>query len=64
MAKDAKYYFNTTTGEVEVGRPSSWVARMGPYSTREEAQHALERARARNEEWASEQEPPAAGDAS
>jgi len=51
MSTDAEYYFNTETGEVEEGKPSSWTHRMGPYPTREEAAHALERAQQRNETW-------------
>ena len=37
-----EYYFNTKTGEVEEGKHSSWMDRMGPYATREEAAHAYE----------------------
>ncbi|MGC5166560.1 SPOR domain-containing protein [Luteimicrobium sp. DT211] len=51
MSTDVEYYFNTQTGEVEEGKPSSWTHRMGPYRTREEAAHALERAQQRNETW-------------
>jgi hypothetical protein len=54
MSTDAEYYYNTETGEVEEGKPSSWVSRMGPYRTREEAAHALDRARARNQQWSSQ----------
>ena len=50
MAK--KYYYNTKTGQVEAGRGFfSWFSRMGPYATREEAQHALEIAAARTAAW-------------
>ncbi|UZN01714.1 SPOR domain-containing protein [Cellulomonas sp. S1-8] len=47
----AEYFYNTRTREVEEGRNSDWSQLMGPYATREEAQHALDIARARNEEW-------------
>lgn len=46
-----EFYFNTSTGEVEEGPMSSWENRMGPYSTREEAQRALETAKKRTEAW-------------
>ncbi|MCF2706387.1 hypothetical protein I6E29_03800 [Arcanobacterium haemolyticum] len=43
-----EFYFNTATGEVEEGKQSSWLHRMGPYSTREEAARAYEVAVERN----------------
>lgn len=46
-----EYYYNTRTHEVEEGRRSDWSEVMGPYATREDAAHALERARARNDTW-------------
>lgn len=46
-----KWYFNTRTNEPEYGRRSQWDEIMGPYETREDALHAWERVRARNEEW-------------
>ncbi|QAY62945.1 SPOR domain-containing protein [Xylanimonas allomyrinae] len=46
-----EYWFNTQTHEVEVGRRSSWSHLMGPYGTREEALHALDRARERSDAW-------------
>lgn len=45
----AEYWFNLNTQQVEEGRQSSSMNRMGPYPTREEAELALEKARARNE---------------
>ena len=48
---DQKYYFNTSTGEVELGYVSGVSHRMGPYDTREEAARALEIARERNAQW-------------
>ena len=45
------FWYNPTTGEVEEGRQSPWTERMGPYPTREAAQHALERAAGRTEAW-------------
>lgn len=49
-----EYWYNTTTGEVEQGRRSSWESRMGPYPTREAAQAALEKAARRTDAWEEE----------
>ena len=46
-----EFYYNLETGEVEEGRVSEGLKLMGPYATREEAERALARARARNQEW-------------
>lgn len=51
---DSKWYFDTKTGEVAQGKIISWDNRMGPYDTKEEAQHALKIAAERNDaadEW-------------
>lgn len=47
----AQFWFNTATGEVEVGRRASWEHLLGPYETREEAQQALSKARERSQAW-------------
>ena len=36
---------------MEEDRLSDWSQLIGPYQTREEAEHALEKVRARNEAW-------------
>ena len=46
--KDLKYYYNLETRQVEQGKVSSYDNRIGPYDTREEAEHALEIAKERN----------------
>ena len=46
-----EFYFNTKTRQVEVGKPSSWTHRMGPYPTREAAERALQLAQVRTETW-------------
>ena len=46
--EDLKYYYNLETRQVEQGKISSFDNRIGPYGTREEAEHALEIARERN----------------
>ncbi|WP_324651103.1 hypothetical protein [Georgenia sp. H159] len=46
-----EWYYNTRTGEVEQGKKSGSLHRMGPYPTREAATEAYERAADRNEAW-------------
>jgi hypothetical protein len=41
MAKD-EYWFNTKTNEVEIGKQSLSLERLGPFDTFEEAKNALE----------------------
>jgi hypothetical protein len=41
MAKD-EYWFNTKTNEVEIGKQSLSLERVGPFATYEEAKNALE----------------------
>ncbi len=41
MAKD-EYWFNTKTNQVEVGKQSLALERLGPFETFEEAKNALE----------------------
>ncbi|PLA13194.1 hypothetical protein [Corynebacterium riegelii] len=38
---DDKFYYNPETGEVTQGKVASWDKRMGPYDTREAAEHAI-----------------------
>ncbi|MEJ5944612.1 SPOR domain-containing protein [Pseudokineococcus basanitobsidens] len=45
------WFYNVSTGEVEHGPQSLGRTLMGPYGTREDAQHALETARARTRAW-------------
>jgi len=46
-----EYYYNMRTRMVEHGRQSPWEHLMGPYGSHEEAEQALEIAKARNLEW-------------
>lgn len=46
-----EYWFNIKTHEVEEDRMSDWSQLIGPYKTRAEAEHALEKVKARNEAW-------------
>lgn len=44
---DDKWYYDTSSGEISQGKSSRWENRMGPYDSRQEAEHAVEIARAR-----------------
>jgi len=46
-----EYWYNVQTHKVEEDALSDWTQLIGPYKTREEAEHALEKVRARNEAW-------------
>ena len=46
-----EFYLNSRTGEVEQGKQSGSLHRMGPYPTREAATEAYERAAVRNKAW-------------
>ncbi len=49
-----RFWYNMRTGEVEQGFVSQSADRVGPFNTREEAEHALEKLRANSEKWAAE----------
>lgn len=51
---ERRFYFNLTTGQVEEGKQSSVLRRMGPYATYQEAAEALARAQQRSEDWDAE----------
>ncbi|MBT1002132.1 SPOR domain-containing protein [Paenarthrobacter sp. DKR-5] len=46
-----QYWYNVKTHQVEEDAQSDWTQLIGPYQTREEAEHALEKVRQRNESW-------------
>lgn len=46
-----QYWYNVRTHQVEEDAQSDWTQLIGPYQTREEAEHALEKVRRRNEAW-------------
>ena len=46
-----EYWYNVKTHEVEEDAMSDWTQLIGPYKTRAEAEHALEKVKARNEAW-------------
>ena len=49
---ETEYWFNLKTGEVEVGKQSIALFRVGPFKTREEAENALETIAERAADWA------------
>lgn len=46
-----EYWYNLSTGEVERGQQSAVTSLWGPFKTYEEAAHAMDRARERNDAW-------------
>jgi len=50
-AQMTEYWYNVNTHEIEEDAMSDWSQLIGPYKTREEAEHALEKVKARNEAW-------------
>jgi len=51
-----EYWFNTHTGQVEVGKQSIALHRLGPFSSREEAERAPEVIAKRAAAWREEEE--------
>ena len=45
------FWYNMKTGEVEFGFESPSVDRVGPFDTKQEAEHALETLRANSQKW-------------
>ncbi|TFD33262.1 SPOR domain-containing protein [Cryobacterium cryoconiti] len=57
MSQDTEhqYWYNMRTGAVEQGMQSPSADRVGPFATRDEAEHALEKLRANSAKWAAEE---------
>lgn len=55
MAKE-QFWWNSRTGEVEQGKQSLSLERVGPFDTREEALRANEILAERAKQWAEEDE--------
>lgn len=51
---ESKYWYNIRTGDVELGRESPSVDRVGPFDSKEQAEHALETLRDNADRWAAE----------
>jgi len=58
MAEDTEhqFWYNLRTGAVEEGMLSLAVDRVGPFKTRDEATHALDKLRANSAKWAEDDE--------
>ena len=52
---DHQFWYNMRTGAVEQGMQSPSTDRVGPFATREEAVHALEKLRANSAKWAADE---------
>ena len=48
---EAEFWFNTKTNEVEIGKQSIAVYRIGPYKTSSEAERALEILANKSKQW-------------
>ena len=53
---ETEYWFNSKTNQVEVGKQSIAIYRIGPFKTRTEAEQALAILAARSKAWLEEQE--------
>ncbi|WP_418906938.1 SPOR domain-containing protein [Glutamicibacter endophyticus] len=53
---EGQYWYNVQTGGIEHGPQSDWSALLGPYPTEEAARGAMDKVRARNEEWDEEED--------
>jgi hypothetical protein len=62
MNEDQSWWYCLKHGNVEQGPGCPGKDRLGPYATREEAEHALDRVRERNEEWDAQDEVPPSHD--
>lgn len=49
MSKPKQYWFNTKTNQVEQGRKTLAIYRIGPFATKEEAERAYEIIKERNQ---------------
>ncbi len=54
--QEVEYWFNTHTGQVEVGKQSIALHRLGPFATREEAERAPDVIAKRAAAWREEEE--------
>ncbi len=54
--ESVQYWFNSRTGQVEVGPQSLALHRLGPFKTREEAERAPEIIAARASAWRKEED--------
>ncbi|MFM6977769.1 MAG: SPOR domain-containing protein [Micrococcales bacterium] len=53
---ETEFWFNTKTNQVEVGKQSIAVYRIGPFKSRQEAQNALVHLAKKSAAWREEEE--------
>ena len=58
MNEDQSWWYCLKHGNVEQGPGCPGKDRLGPYASREEAEHALDRVRERNQEWDAQDDVP------
>ena len=54
--QETEFWFNMQTGEVEEGKQSLALYRVGPFDSREDAENALEIIAARSAAWADDED--------
>ncbi len=54
MGEQQEYWFNSKTGQVEVGKQSAAIFRVGPFATRKEAENAKQLLAERAAAWRAE----------
>ena len=54
--ESVQYWFNTHTGQVEVGKQSIALYRLGPFASREEAERAPQIIADRSAAWRAEED--------
>lgn len=54
--ESSKYWFNTHTGQIEMGKQSLAVYRLGPFDTEEQARNAPQIIAERAAAWRAEEE--------
>lgn len=52
--EDTQFWYNSKTGAVEQGAISPAPDRIGPFATRNEAEHAMDKVRENSARWAAE----------
>jgi hypothetical protein len=51
MAEESQWWWSIERGQAEYGPKKFLDPRLGPYATQEEAEHAMEKVKERNEAW-------------
>ena len=53
--EDQQWWYNSRTKQVERGKQSNAIDRVGPFATEEEARHAPEKLQENAQRWAAEE---------